>query len=91
MYIVVSPSNVELAEELHALEVFDTLGEIGEWGDIFLGDCIEWLVVDDVAFLFAILLGHHKCAGAVGGVQRHNVAFLQVFIKEFILYGLICK
>jgi len=66
--VVVSPSNVELAEELHALEVFDTLGEIGERGDILLGYCVEWMVVDNIAFLFAVLLGHHKCAETIRGV-----------------------
>jgi len=67
-YVVVSPSNIELAEELHALEVFNTLGKIGEWGDILLGYCIEWMVVNDVAFLLAVFLGHHKCAETIGGV-----------------------
>jgi len=65
-YVIVSPSNVKLAEELYALEVFDILGKIGERGDILLCYCIEWMVVDDVVFLFAVFLGHHKCAEAVG-------------------------
>ena len=52
--VVVSPLNVKFTEQLHALEVLNTLGEIGEWGDIFLGDCIEWAVIDDVALFIAI-------------------------------------
>jgi len=67
-YVVVSPSNVELAEDLHALEVFDTLGKIGKRGDVLFGYCIEWTVVDNVAFLLAVFLGHHKCAETIGGV-----------------------
>ena len=90
-YVVVSPSNIEFAEELHALEVFDTLGKIGERGDVLLGYCIEWTVVDDVVLLLAVFLGHHKGAEAIGGVRRHDVAILQVFVEEFVLYGLICK
>ena len=88
--VVVSPSNVEFTEELHALEVFNTLGKIGERGDVFLGYCIEWMVVDDVALFVAILLGHHKGAETVGGVRRHDVAFLQVLVKEFVFYNLVC-
>ena len=40
--IVVSPSNVEFAEQLYSLEVFNALSKIGEQGDIFLGDSL-WM------------------------------------------------
>ena len=46
--IVVSPSHIKLAEEFHALEVFNAFHKVWERGDIFLGDSIEWLIVNDV-------------------------------------------
>jgi len=63
---VVAPANVEFTKQLHSLEVFYTLGEVRKGGDIFLGNCIEWVVVDDVAFFFAVLFRDHECAESVG-------------------------
>jgi len=64
--IVIAPSYVEFAEQLHSLEVFNTLGKVRKGGDIFLSDCIEWVVVDDVAFFLAVFLGDHKGAESIG-------------------------
>jgi len=63
--IVVTPAYVKFAEQLHSLEVFYILGEVRKGGDIFSSDCIKWVVVDDVAFFFAVLLGDHKCAESI--------------------------
>ena len=64
--IVVAPAYVEFAEQLHSLEIFNTLGEVRKGGDVFLGDCVKWAVVDDVVFFFAVLLGDHKGAESIG-------------------------
>ena len=64
--IVIAPLNVEFAKQLHALEVFYALGKIGEWGDVFLSNCIEGAVVDDIALFVTILLGDHKGAESIG-------------------------
>jgi len=63
--IIVAPTYVEFAEQLHSLEVFNTLGKIRKGGDVFLGDCVKWAVVDDIAFLFAVLFRDHKCAESI--------------------------
>jgi len=64
--IVVAPMYVKFAEQLHSLEIFNTLGKIRKGGDIFLGYCIEWVVVDDIAFFCAVLLRDHECAESIG-------------------------
>jgi len=50
--VVVAPSDVELAEDFHSLQVFDALCKVREWGDVCVGDSIEWAVVDDVSLFF---------------------------------------
>jgi hypothetical protein len=47
--VIVPPSHVEFAEELHSLEVFDTFCEVGEQGDVFACDGVEGPIVYDVS------------------------------------------
>jgi len=63
--IVVALSNVEFTEYLHALEILDTLGQVGQWCYIFSGDCVQGLVVNDIALFVAVLLCNHKGAESV--------------------------
>jgi hypothetical protein len=47
--VIVSPSYIEFAEELHPLEVFNAFCEVWEQGYIFADDGIEWSIVYDIA------------------------------------------
>jgi hypothetical protein len=47
--VIVSPSYIEFAKELHSLEIFNTFCKVGEWGDIFAGNGVKWSIVYDVA------------------------------------------
>ena len=38
--VVVAPSYIKLAEQFVSLQVFYTLGKVGQWGDVFPCDCI---------------------------------------------------
>ena len=49
--VVISPSYVKLAEEFHALEIFDTFCKIWERGNVFSSDSVEWSIVDDISQL----------------------------------------
>jgi len=60
MDVVVAPSDVEFAENLHALEVFNTLGKVREWGDVLAGNSVEGAVVNDVSFLLRVLFRDHE-------------------------------
>jgi len=58
--VVVAPSDVKLAKDLHSLQVFDVLHKVREWSDVFPRDSIEGPVVNDVSFLFQVLFRDHK-------------------------------
>jgi len=60
MDVVVAPSDVELAEDFHSLQVFDALCKVWEWGDVFVGDSVEGVVVDDVSLLLRVLFRDHE-------------------------------
>jgi hypothetical protein len=47
--VIVSPSYVELAEELHPLEIFDTFRKVRERRDVFACHGIEGSIVYDVS------------------------------------------
>jgi len=63
--IVVAPSNVKFTEYLHALEILDVLGQVGQWCYVFSGNHVQGLVVNDIALFIAVLLCNHKGAESV--------------------------
>jgi hypothetical protein len=47
--VIVPPSYIELAEEFHSLEIFDTFRKVGEWGYVFACDGVEGSIIYDVS------------------------------------------
>jgi len=67
--IVVAPSNIKFTEYLHALEILDALGQVGQWCYIFSGDCVQGLVVNDIALFVTVLLCNKKVLNPYGELE----------------------
>src|SRR5947208_11430070 len=78
--IVIAPANVKFAVYLHALEIFYTLGQTGERGDVSSSYFVQWSVVDNVPHFVTVFLWDLERCKSVRRFRGHDVAFLDVLI-----------